>query len=363
MRPLVVTVVIAVVLAAVTAVLTYSYAASKLALESSKTVILKPYEVKHGGGKLEILLPPARVKASFGIATVDGKVITESDPVTLNLIKLIFLGICSYAVSVPAELYFVDEKGGIVKPSVCKWEDIFNYKSVGVFKIELGNGTGTPTPRDYRLFSEIAELSVSNIVYDYNDTHVWAIFETYYTPSQNVTVSEVGLAITTRYDTDVLLTHAVFPPVTLIANKTYVIWVTITVPRTELGDFLYDPADAWDGYVYYYTRCGYAPPDYKGHYLAAFYGTSRKFTWSIVAQRLYKLNDTTLCLTVYAVGNLPEVPTTIDRVQVYRYTYESYCGGANYYNFWIVLPQALNMTPLAGNVRSALAWTLCISAS
>ena len=365
--PLALTIVAAVAIAIVTALavisscgktITAEKLSSKLAAEPQNHIAVK-------------FIAP--IKATFGIKKLStNETIVLDDVVTRNFLMLLMLEpVCNWRIKVPPGLEFKAEDGAVLRPTSCWWDNLFKYGSPSVFRIELGNGSGTPSVTDYKLFNFVTSASVSTINYVENDTLSCLLFEAAITPSSNITVSESGLALQTKYGTWVLLTHSVFPRVTLLANETYLLWVQVCLSKktgifTSLVVPYYWAARRWPRLPYPLTP----PPESRVYYrLIARYGTETRFAWDLGSgnsrQRLFSPDLSTVCLTVWAWGSLPSQTVTIDRVVLERHIrdYDS----RNYYRYLyysttVSLPTALNITSRVIPPRAGLEVTFCLRA-
>ncbi len=141
----------------------------------------------------------------------DGRLVEEykkvGDPLTRNFIAIVYnTFFAQYYRGSPLPVKTTD---GVV------WDDFildtaYNSKIQGAY-IAVGNGTGSPSFEDYKLFNQIAIKKVDYIDSKVNVTHYLAEVKATITADRNMTVSEVGLLLKYNYKY-VLLAHDIVDP-------------------------------------------------------------------------------------------------------------------------------------------------------
>ncbi|RLE55385.1 MAG: hypothetical protein DRJ40_08000 [Thermoprotei archaeon] len=92
-------------------------------------------------------------------------------------------------------------------------------------RIELGNGTTPPTINDYKLENKLVDVPVTYYCFDANATHMWLILRGVYTATEEINITEVGLAVYSNYAIGtarkwILLFRDVVPTITLQPDQT-----------------------------------------------------------------------------------------------------------------------------------------------
>lgn len=314
----------------------------------AKTHVEAIAEKRVGGSKARLDITVTRtVKAEVKILGPNGQVLAEADPVTLNLLRIIALTTL-WTGDVEVDVAPVDENGTPITADCSHWSCLLQTGK-SAFIIELGNGTGTASPGDIKLFNKTITLPITDVVVDSNATHHAYIFIAVFTPSENTTVSEVGLAVYSKLGTPVLLTHAVFSPVNLAAGTNYTIVVTLLFPRDPYKAFL-DLLDevVLPGYITRYVR-----------------------TFQI---KLY-MNDTVvgavepIWKTIFSIANgtcvryLIAVPggTTFNKIGYYIYLLTSTVSFAS--ESYMTLPENFTARATAGINTALVQITTCLRAS
>jgi len=174
------------------------------------------------------------VTAKLIVFTPDGRRIVELDPLTKNFFVLVanyFLGQLAFTHD-----YVIAESGSKYSTIYSYTTDSYGneYSHPPSIEICVGNGTGTASYLDTKLFSEVScqTLSASNVAVNDTGTEIVIYYRTVFNFTSPINITEAGLVLYSSYYHDsVLIAHDTFPPV--LANTSIGIEYIITIDYSK----------------------------------------------------------------------------------------------------------------------------------